>query len=164
MEEDIVCAFVTGERHHSDEDVCEDIAESDHARLQTRAGTSALGTCGRAFHSVRPKSELEIRVRRDKVDRAEGRTTCRNSGRRKLWSQTSLSQRQDVPADIPLPLETTPEEPAVSSGRCTLTRTSRKRGASGLLGSQSEMQMHRKSLPTISQSGTHAVPHLLHVQ
>ena len=86
MEQDIVCAFVTADCSLSDEDVCEDISECVHAECAAFFGREQARQHGvhveKVVHRFRPKSELEIKKRREHVEQAKRNSTCRTCGRK----------------------------------------------------------------------------------
>ena len=90
MEQDIVCAFVAADCSLSDEDVCEDISECVHAECAAFFGREQTRQHGvhveKVVHSFRPKSELEIKKRREHVEQAKRNSTCRTCGRKGRWA------------------------------------------------------------------------------
>ena len=74
----------------SDEDVCEDISESVHAECAAFFGREQARQHGvhveKVVHSFRPKSELEIKKRRELVEHAKRISTCRTCGRKGHWA------------------------------------------------------------------------------
>ena len=90
MEQDIVCAFVVADCSLSDEDVCEDISECVHAECAAFFGREQARQHGvhveKVVHSFRPKSELEIKKRREHVEHAKRNSTCRTCGRKGHWA------------------------------------------------------------------------------
>ena len=89
MEQDIVCAFVAADCSLNDEDVCEDISECVHAECGAFFGHEQARQHGvhveKVVHSFRPKSELEIKKRRELVEHAKRNSTCRTCGRKGHW-------------------------------------------------------------------------------
>ena len=89
MEQDIVCAFVATDCSLSDEDVCEDISECVHAECAAFFGREQARQHGvhveKVVHSFRPKSELEIKKRREHVEHAKRNLMCRTCGRKGRW-------------------------------------------------------------------------------
>ena len=90
MEQDIVCAFVAADCSLSDEDVCEDISECVHAECAAFSGREQARQHGvhveKVVHSFQPKSELEIKKRRELVEHAKRNSTCRTCGRKGHWA------------------------------------------------------------------------------
>ena len=88
MEQDIVCAFVAADCSLSDEDVCEDISECVHAECAAVFGREQARQHGvhveKVVHSFQPKSELEIKKRREHVEHAKRNSTCRTCGRKAI--------------------------------------------------------------------------------
>ena len=86
-EQDIVCAFVAADCSLSDEDVCEDISECVHAECAAFFGREQALQHGvhveKVVHSFRPKSELEIKKRREQVEHAKRNSTCRTCAARR---------------------------------------------------------------------------------
>ena len=90
MDQDIVCAFVAADCSLSDEDVCEDISECVHAECAAVFGREQARQHGvhveKVVHRFRPKSELEIKKRREHVEQAKMNSTCRTCGRKGHWA------------------------------------------------------------------------------
>ena len=90
MDQDIVCAFVVADCSLSDEDVCEDISECVHAECAAFFGCEQArqhgGHVEKVVHSFRPKSELEIKKRREHVEHGKRNSTCRTCGRKGHWA------------------------------------------------------------------------------
>ena len=90
MEQDIECAFVAADCSLSDDDVCEDTSECVHAECAAFFGREQARQHGvhveKVVHSFRPKSELEIKKRRELVEHAKGKSTCRTCGRKGHWA------------------------------------------------------------------------------
>ena len=90
MEQDIVCAFVAADCSLSDEDVCEETSECVHAECAAFFGREQARQHGvhveKVVHSFRPKSELEIKKRREHVEHAKRNSTCRTCGRKGHWA------------------------------------------------------------------------------
>ena len=74
----------------SDEDVCEDTSECFLAECAAFFGREQARQHGvhveKVVRSFRPKSELEIKKRREHVERAKRNSTCRTCGRKGHWA------------------------------------------------------------------------------
>ena len=83
-------AFVAADCSLSDEDICEDISECVHAECAAFFGREQARQHGvhveKVVHSFRPKSELEIKKRREHVELAKRNLMCRTCGRKGHWA------------------------------------------------------------------------------
>ena len=157
IEQDLTCAYLAAGFDEGVQDDCEEIAQQVHDECSAYFGREDARKkgvkVGHAIHQFRPRSELEIKERKEKVAAVKKNSKCRACGKMGHWAGDSECPRRQSTPSGPKPGASGPRSGAGSKSGPDAHRPGfQKREAKGFrkrTGLMAVMEVSSETRPTL---------------